>query len=89
MSLVDVMDNAHHVVPNQVGKASNPEHSWIQGVDNCVVLCESCHYAAHEYGRYKAGAVPAPDFYPYSHGRETDKHRTWLGVMTPRFWSKW
>jgi 5-methylcytosine-specific restriction endonuclease McrA len=26
-------------------------------VDNCVVLCESCHYSAHEGGNYRRGTV--------------------------------
>lgn len=26
-------------------------------VDNCVVLCRSCHYSAHEGGNYQHGTV--------------------------------
>ena len=25
--------------------------------ENCVILCESCHYSAHEGGNYKKGKV--------------------------------
>jgi 5-methylcytosine-specific restriction endonuclease McrA len=26
-------------------------------VDNCVILCQSCHYSAHEGGNYRFGSV--------------------------------
>jgi 5-methylcytosine-specific restriction endonuclease McrA len=38
-------------------------------LDNCVILCQSCHYSAHEGGNYRFGTVVGrkTDF-PYFHG---------------------
>jgi hypothetical protein len=47
-------------------------------VENCVVLCEDCHYRVHQDGRYQNGAVAGPDYYPYSHGRKNSAdHNAW------------
>jgi 5-methylcytosine-specific restriction endonuclease McrA len=27
------------------------------GLDNCVILCWSCHYSAHEGGNYRRGTI--------------------------------
>ncbi len=40
---------AHHVTHVKFGGHAS--------VDNCVILCQSCHYSAHEGGNYRFGAV--------------------------------
>lgn len=35
---------AHHVIPVLAGGTAH--------VDNCVILCRSCHYSAHQGGRW-------------------------------------
>ncbi len=37
--------HAHHRKPMHSGGGGN--------VENCVILCSSCHYSAHEGGRYR------------------------------------
>jgi 5-methylcytosine-specific restriction endonuclease McrA len=42
--------HAHHVVPTaNFGGTASPS--------NCVIICQSCHYSAHEGGRYVTGTV--------------------------------
>jgi hypothetical protein len=50
---------AHHVLPVQAGGTAH--------VDNCVILCRTCHYSAHQAGRWAditiyetPGGGPAP-----------------------------
>jgi 5-methylcytosine-specific restriction endonuclease McrA len=45
--------HAHHMV-----KAMNGGNPLL---DNCVILCQSCHYSAHEGGRYWKGTVEAAE----------------------------
>jgi 5-methylcytosine-specific restriction endonuclease McrA len=40
---------AHHVQPIKFGGSD--------AVDNCVILCQSCHYSVHEGGNYRFGTV--------------------------------
>jgi 5-methylcytosine-specific restriction endonuclease McrA len=40
---------AHHVIHIKSGGTA--------AVDNCVILCKSCHYSAHEGGNYRFGNV--------------------------------
>lgn len=56
-----------------LGTAGQSEHKYGEGaqahhlrhvkfdgsnsVDNCVILCQSCHYSAHEGGNYRFGTV--------------------------------
>lgn len=47
-------DHAHHVVPNQAGRLGNPPDEFISSADNCVILCDMCHYAVHDSGKYRA-----------------------------------
>ena len=38
-------------------------------LDNCVVLCQSCHYSAHEGGNYRRGTVVGrKEEFPYYNG---------------------
>lgn len=38
-------------------------------LDNCVILCESCHYLAHFGGRYREKLVSTSFEYPHFYGR--------------------
>jgi len=87
-SLIDVYDHAHHVVPNQLGRAGNPGDSWLRKEDNCIILCDNCHNRIHQNGNYRTGAVASPDYFPYSHGNEKGEHLAWVGRMQLRFWKK-
>jgi hypothetical protein len=84
-------DHAHHVIPNQVGKAGDEQDAFLRELDNCVVLCADCHQAAHGYGNYRTGAVPPPDHYRFSHGKEQAQHSEWLQrvrVVWETTWSR-
>jgi hypothetical protein len=38
---------------------------------NCVVICQSCHYSAHEGGNYRHGTVVGtPSDFPYYKGKK-------------------
>ena len=39
--------HAHHRKPMKLGGQGN--------IENCVILCESCHYSVHEGGNYLHG----------------------------------
>jgi len=41
--------NAHHVRHIKRGGSAS--------IDNCAIVCESCHYSAHEGGNYRFGTV--------------------------------
>ena len=73
-------DHAHHVIPNQVGDPNDADDALLRGADNCVVLCSDCHDYAHAYGNYRTGAVPSPEHYVYSHGKEAARHAEKLGL---------
>jgi hypothetical protein len=52
---------AHHV--------AHVKHGGTNAVDNCVVLCDSCHYSVHEGGNYRFGTVDGElEAYPYYMG---------------------
>jgi hypothetical protein len=81
-SLDDVMDHAHHVIPNQIGRINDPADAFLRDVDNCVILCEDCHWAAHSYGQYRLGAVAIPGWFRYSHGKAgRAQHATWARML--------
>jgi 5-methylcytosine-specific restriction endonuclease McrA len=82
--LVDLEEQAHHVVPNQSGNPANPEHGWLRLVDNCVILCEACHSAVHQHGHFRNGAVAPPSYYEHSHGRNRRLHQGWAAELNAR-----
>ncbi len=84
-SLVDAWDNAHHVVPNQAADAANRDNAWVRSVDNCVILCDSCHESAHQ-SDYRRGPVPFASHYRYSHGRDEAAHVQWARALDARPW---
>lgn len=49
----------------EIGHAHHLRHATNHGgsssVENCVILCQSCHYCAHEGGNYRSGAVIAEE----------------------------
>ena len=69
----------------KIGEAGRADHKFSEGaqahhvkhvkfggtnhVDNCVVICWSCHYSVHEGGNYRFGTVVGtPDDFPYYGG---------------------
>ncbi len=88
-SMNDLYEHAHHVVPNQSGNVAISADSWLKGEDNCVILCEDCHFIVHDGGRYQKGAVAPPDYYKYSHGGHVVAHVMWVSDMNLKiklFW---
>lgn len=59
-SLVDLWDNAHHIVPVHLG--------GVDSLENCVILCEPCHHHVHQDGRFGSGIVASRDDFPYYAG---------------------
>jgi 5-methylcytosine-specific restriction endonuclease McrA len=54
--------HAHHVRKIMDGGSAS--------VDNCVIICQACHYSVHEGGRYKTGSVVGtPSDYEFFHGK--------------------
>lgn len=52
---------AHHVRPVKFGGQAT--------VDNCVILCDACHYSVHEGGNYRFGTVVGTESdYPHFRG---------------------
>jgi 5-methylcytosine-specific restriction endonuclease McrA len=57
----------------EIAQAHHMRHASAGGtgaVDNCVILCQSCHYSAHEGGNYRYGSVrdTAAADYPHFNG---------------------
>ena len=54
--------HAHHRRPIRCGGKAT--------VHNCVILCESCHFSAHEGGNYAKGTVVGQvEDYPFFFGK--------------------
>jgi 5-methylcytosine-specific restriction endonuclease McrA len=52
---------AHHIKHAKFGGTNH--------LDNCVVICWSCHYSVHEGGNYRFGTVVGTvDDFPHYHG---------------------
>jgi hypothetical protein len=53
-------------------QAHHVKHIKFRGtsdVGNCVILCDSCHYSAHEGGNYRFGTVVGePEDFPFYTG---------------------
>jgi hypothetical protein len=88
-SLDDVVEHAHHVIPNQSGQRGNPDHAWIASADNCVVLCDLCHDQVHEGGKYRTGGVAPPSYFEHSHGPNRAAHLRWVALLVARTRSVW
>jgi 5-methylcytosine-specific restriction endonuclease McrA len=51
---------AHHIVHIKFGGTNQ--------IENCVIVCDSCHYSIHEGGNYKHGTViGTPEDFPHYH----------------------
>jgi 5-methylcytosine-specific restriction endonuclease McrA len=68
-----------------LGEAGRAQHAYGEGarahhirhvkfggtaiLENCVILCQSCHYTMHEGGNYRFGTVVfSPADFPHYHG---------------------
>jgi 5-methylcytosine-specific restriction endonuclease McrA len=58
--LEEVIFHAHHLLRQADGGDDS--------LDNCVMLCEECHYAAHNYGNYRQPIQLSPSDFPYFYG---------------------
>ena len=83
-NLEDLFDNAHHVIPNQSGTAGHAQHAWLREVDNCVVLCDACHDAVHDSGRFRNGATAPPSYFEFSHAGNKQLHEGWAAELSAR-----
>ena len=82
--LDDLVEHAHHVVPNQSGNPGKIDHLWLKTAQNCVIICDVCHYRVHENGRFRAGAVAQTDYFMHSHGNNIPAHRRWSEQLTDK-----
>jgi hypothetical protein len=54
--------HAHHILHIKFG--------GMNSLENCVILCWSCHYSAHEGGKYHQGTVVGcPEDFPHFNGQ--------------------
>jgi hypothetical protein len=88
-SMNSLYEHAHHVVPNQSGNPANSAHAWLRSAENCVVLCDVCHYAIHESGRYRQGGVAPPSYFTHSHGKDRVAHQAWVDGLEHRMELLW
>lgn len=59
---------AHHI-RHLKSRRSETSDRALGAVDNCVILCQSCHYSAHEGGNYTRGTVMGSEAdYPHFRG---------------------
>ena len=87
--LDDIEEHAHHVIPDQSGSPGDPRHRWLASPDNCVVLCDVCHYVVHAGGRYRTGAVAPPSYFEHSHGSDRAAHLHWVALLASKASSVW
>jgi hypothetical protein len=90
--LNQTVEHGHHVVPNQSGDPGNVADSWIASVDNCVVLCSTCHNRVHQDGHYRSGAVAPASYFAFSHGPGAEarmQHQSWAWALEVRAQSVW
>ena len=81
-SLASAVEHAHHVIPNQSGEAGEAADHLLRSPENCVVLCDACHTAAHGHGKFRNGAVAPPEWFTYSHGRKgAAGHHPWCALL--------
>lgn len=87
--LNNLEEHAHHVIPNQSGDPGNTGHDWLRSAENCVIVCDMCHWRVHENGKYQQGAVAPPSYYEHSHGKFKASHRKWVSDLESLSKSIW
>ena len=60
-NLDHLWEEAHHIRPQALGGSDD--------VDNCVVLCDKCNQAAHNFGNFRSLIVAPRDYFPFFNGR--------------------
>jgi hypothetical protein len=60
-SLEWLVEHAHHFQPRAQGGGGE--------LDNCVVLCETCHHRVHQDGHFASGFVAQQDYFPFWNGQ--------------------
>ena len=66
------INRAHHVFPAQSfdrlpEAIRETEYRFFLSADNCVLLCENCHWRVHG-GNFRDGAYAPPSYFENSHG---------------------
>ncbi|WP_082935617.1 HNH endonuclease [Rhizobium sp. N324] len=61
----------HHIIPQQSGDPANASHGILSTLDNCVAICENCHWVVHQGARWRNGGVAPPSHFKFSHGPRT------------------
>jgi hypothetical protein len=73
----DFLESAHghHMIPNMMGGPPT--------VENCVVLCQSCHLNAHQGGSWKDISIYS-DLKELSMAKKIEK----IAALYPHYWGK-
>ena len=53
----DVEGHAHHINPKALCGANS--------LENCVLLCDNCHYIVHNHGYYRSLVVAPKRYFKY------------------------
>lgn len=65
--LKDILYQAHHLLRRADG--------GLNTLDNCVILCEDCHYHVHNHGRYRQPIQLKPSQYNFFYGVVQKKNK--------------
>jgi hypothetical protein len=87
--LADVIDHAHHVIPNQSGTPGAAVHAFLATAENCVIICDMCHGRVHQNENFRSGAVAPPDYFSYSHAHDVPAHRAWVRRLSTAARTVW
>jgi 5-methylcytosine-specific restriction endonuclease McrA len=60
LPLDEMEERAHHIYPNSLGGADEP--------DNCVILCWQCEQFIHNDGNYRSCIVAQRDYFEHFNG---------------------
>lgn len=73
----------HHVIPVRHGCPSknDPNYAFLNTVENCVMICKSCHISKAHGGHWAYGVLAGPEGFPNSHGSNTAAHKKWVSVL--------
>ncbi len=58
--LDSIAEFAHHIYPHSLGGDDI--------VDNCVIVCDPCHYIVHNHGQFRSGIVAPKEYFEYFYG---------------------